>query len=333
MEFRHLGRSGLKISEITYGNWITHGSQVTDDLAIKTMQAAMAAGITTFDTADVYAATKAEEVMGKALKGQRRESLEIFTKVYWPTGEGVNDRGLSRKHIMESCENSLRRLQTDYVDLYQAHRYDYATPLEETLRAFDDLVRHGKVLYVGVSEWTAAQIRDAVRIASDMGFDRIVSNQPQYNMLWRVIEAEVVSASEELGIGQIVWSPIAQGVLTGKYKIGAPAPQGSRATDTSSGASFVARWLNDPVLAAVEKLEPIAKDMNLTMSQLAIAWVLSNPNVSAAIVGASRPEQITENAKAAGVTLPSDVLSAIDYALGDLVSTDPALTVSPEIRP
>ena len=333
MEFRHLGRSGLKISEITYGNWITHGSQVTDDLAIKTMQAAMAAGITTFDTADVYAATKAEEVMGKALKGQRRESLEIFTKVYWPTGEGVNDRGLSRKHIMESCENSLRRLQTDYVDLYQAHRYDYATPLEETLRAFDDLVRHGKVLYVGVSEWTAAQIRDAVRIASDMGFDRIVSNQPQYNMLWRVIEAEVVSASEELGIGQIVWSPIAQGVLTGKYKIGAPAPQGSRATDTSSGASFVARWLNDPVLAAVEKLEPIAKDMNLTMSQLAIAWVLSNPNVSAAIVGASRPEQITENAKAAGVTLPEDVLSAIDYALGDLVSTDPALTVSPEIRP
>ena len=333
MEFRHLGRSGLKISEITYGNWITHGSQVTDDLAIKTMQAAMAAGITTFDTADVYAATKAEEVMGKALKGQRRESLEIFTKVYWPTGEGVNDRGLSRKHIMESCENSLRRLQTDYVDLYQAHRYDYATPLEETLRAFDDLVRHGKVLYVGVSEWTAEQIRDAVRIASDMGFDRIVSNQPQYNMLWRVIEAEVVPASEELGIGQIVWSPIAQGVLTGKYKIGAPAPQGSRATDTSSGASFVARWLNDPVLAAVEKLEPIAKDMNLTMSQLAIAWVLSNPNVSAAIVGASRPEQITENAQAAGVTLPADVLSAIDYALGDLVSTDPALTVSPEIRP
>jgi aryl-alcohol dehydrogenase-like predicted oxidoreductase len=187
MEFRHLGHSGLKISEITYGNWITHGSQVTDDLAIKTMQAAMEAGITTFDTADVYAATKAEEVMGRALKGQRRESLEIFTKVYWPTGEGANDRGLSRKHIMESCENSLRRLQTDYVDLYQAHRYDYETPLEETLRAFDDLVRQGKVLYVGVSEWTAAQIRDAVRIASDMGFDRIVSNQPQYNMLWRVI--------------------------------------------------------------------------------------------------------------------------------------------------
>jgi voltage-dependent potassium channel beta subunit len=333
MEFRRLGHSGLKISEITYGNWITHGSQVTDDLAIRTMQAALDAGITSFDTADVYAMTKAEEVMGKALKGQRRESLEIFTKVYWPTGSGVNDRGLSRKHIMESCESSLRRLQTDYVDLYQAHRYDYETPLEETLRAFDDLVRQGKVLYVGVSEWTAAQIRDAVRIANDMGFDRIVSNQPQYNMLWRVIEAEVVPTSQELGIGQIVWSPIAQGVLTGKYRKGTAVPEGSRATDKSGGADFVSGWLREEVLEAVEKLQPIAQDMNLTMSQLAIAWVLSNPNVSAAIVGASRPEQITENAKAAGLTLPEDVLSAIDYALGDLVKTDPELTVSPESRP
>lgn len=333
MEFRHLGHSGLKISEITYGNWVTHGSQVTDDLAIKTMQAALDAGITSFDTADVYAMTKAEEIMGKALKGQRRESLEIFTKVYFPTGAGVNDRGLSRKHIMESCESSLRRLQTDYVDLYQAHRYDYETPLDETLRAFDDLVRQGKVLYIGVSEWTAAQIRDAVRIANDLGFDRIISNQPQYNMLWRVIETEVVPASEGLGIGQIVWSPIAQGVLTGKYKKGAALPEGSRATDKSGGADFVNGWLREEVLEAVEKLHPIAQDMNLTMSQLAIAWVLSNPNVSAAIVGASRPEQITENAKAAGITLPEDVLSAIDYALGDLVKTDPALTVSPESRP
>ncbi len=333
MEFRRLGHSGLKISEITYGNWVTHGSQVTDDLAIKTMQAALDAGITSFDTADVYAMTKAEEIMGKALKGQRRESLEIFTKVYFPTGAGVNDRGLSRKHIMESCESSLRRLQTDYVDLYQAHRYDFETPLEETLRAFDDLVRQGKVLYVGVSEWTAEQIRDAVRIANDMGFDRIISNQPQYNMLWRVIEAEVVPASEELGIGQIVWSPIAQGVLTGKYRKGTAVPEGSRATDKSGGADFVSGWLREEVLEAVENLQPIAQDMNLTMSQLAIAWVLSNPNVSAAIVGASRPEQITENAKAAGITLPEDVLSAIDYALGDLVKTDPALTVSPESRP
>lgn len=332
MEFRHLGRSGLKISEITYGNWITHGSQVHDDLAIKTTHAALDAGITTFDTADVYAATKAEVVMGKALKGQRRESLEIFTKVYWPTGDGVNDRGLSRKHIMESCNASLQRLQTDYVDLYQAHRFDYETPLEETLRAFDDLVRQGKVLYVGVSEWNAQQIRDAVRIAADMGFDRIISNQPQYNMLWRVIESEVIPASEELGLSQIVWSPIAQGVLTGKYKAGEPVPEGSRATDKNGGADMVSRWLTDAVLNAVAKLEPIAADMKLTMSQLAIAWTLSNPNVASAIVGASRPEQITENAQAAGITLPEDVLSAIDYALGDLVQTDAALTVSPQPR-
>ena len=333
MHFRHLGRSGLKVSEITFGNWVTHGSQVGDDIAIKTIHAALDAGITSFDTADVYAATKAEAVMGEALKGQRREGIEIFTKVYWPTGPGVNDRGLSRKHIMESCEASLRRLQTDYVDLYQAHRYDYETPLEETLRAFDDLVRQGKVLYVGVSEWNAQQIRDAIRIANDMGFDRIVSNQPQYNMLWRVIESEVIPASEENGIGQIVWSPIAQGVLTGKYKPGQPVPEGSRATDTNGGADFVNRWLQDDVLNAVTKLEPIAADMKLSLAQLAIAWVLSNPNVSSAIVGASRPEQITENAKAAGITLPEDVLSAIDYALGDLVQTDPALTVSPNPRP
>lgn len=333
MKYRLLGRSGLKVGEITYGNWVTHGSQIDDDLAIKTMHAALDAGITSFDTADVYAATKAEVVMGKALKGQRREGLEIFTKVYWPTGPGVNDRGLSRKHIMESCEASLKRLDIDYIDLYQAHRFDYETPLEETLRAFDDLVRQGKVLYIGVSEWTAQQIRDAIRIADDMGFDRIISNQPQYNMLWRVIEPEVIPASEELGIGQIVWSPIAQGVLTGKYKPGQPAPDGSRATDTNGGADFVNRWLKDDVLNAVVKLEPIAADMKLTMAQLAIAWVLSNSNVTSAIVGATRPEQITENALAAGATLPEDVLSAIDYALGDLVLTDPALTVSPEVRP
>lgn len=333
MHFRRLGRSGLKVSEITFGNWVTHGSQVGDEVAKKTIHAALDAGITSFDTADVYAGTKAEAVMGEALKGQRREGIEIFTKVYWPTGPGVNDRGLSRKHIMESCESSLKRLKTDYVDLYQAHRYDYETPLEETLRAFDDLVRQGKVLYVGVSEWNAQQIRDAVRIANDMGFDRIVSNQPQYNMLWRVIESEVIPASEENGLGQIVWSPIAQGVLTGKYKPGQPVPEGSRATDTNGGADFVNRWLTDDVLSAVTKLEPIAADMKLTLAQLAIAWVLSNSNVSSAIVGASRPEQITENAKAAGITLPDDVLSAIDYALGDLVQTDPTLTVSPNPRP
>ncbi|HEY2315449.1 MAG TPA: aldo/keto reductase, partial [Streptosporangiaceae bacterium] len=231
MEHRHLGRSGLKVSEIAYGNWITHGSQVEEDAALACVAAALDEGITTFDTADVYARTKAEEVLGKALHGVRRESVEIFTKVFWPTGSGPNDRGLSRKHITESVHSSLRRLQTDYIDLYQAHRYDHETPLEETLRAFDDLVRQGKVLYIGVSEWRADEIAAALKIADQMGLDRIISNQPQYNMIWRVIESEVVELSQREGIGQIVWSPIAQGVLTGKYLPGAAPPAGSRATD------------------------------------------------------------------------------------------------------
>jgi aryl-alcohol dehydrogenase-like predicted oxidoreductase len=208
MEYRHLGRSGLIVSALAYGNWITHGGQVEEDAAQACVRKALDLGFSTFDTADIYAMGRAEEVLGRALKGQRRESLEIFTKVYWPTGPGPNDRGLARKHIMESIHASLRRLQTDYVDLYQAHRYDVEAPLEETLRAFDDLVRQGKVLYVGVSEWTAEQIESALQIADDMGFDRLVSNQPEYSLLWRVIEAEVVPFCEREGIGQIVWSPL-----------------------------------------------------------------------------------------------------------------------------
>ncbi|MEU5863879.1 aldo/keto reductase family protein [Nonomuraea sp. NPDC047529] len=332
MEFRHLGRSGLLVSEISYGNWLTHGSQVEEDAAKLCVQAALDEGITTFDTADVYAGTKAEEVLGRALKGVRRESLEIFTKVYWPTGPGKNDRGLSRKHITESINASLRRLQTDYVDLYQAHRFDNETPLEETLKTFDDLVRQGKVLYVGVSEWTAEQIGRALKIADEMGFDRIVSNQPQYSMLWRVIESEVVPLSEREGVGQIVWSPIAQGVLTGKYLPGQQPPQGSRATD-ASGSAMIARYLNDDVLTRVQELKPIADDLGLTMAQLAVAWVLQNPNVSSAIVGATRPEQVRDNVKAAGVKLEDEVLKRIDDVLGTVVERDPAKTVSPATRP
>lgn len=332
MEFRHLGTSGLKVSEISYGNWLTHGSQVEEDTAHQCVHAALDAGITTFDTADVYAGTRAEEVLGRALAGRRREGLEIFTKVYWPTGEGVNDRGLSRKHIMESCNASLRRLQTDYVDLYQAHRFDHETPLEETLRAFDDLVRQGKVLYVGVSEWSAKQIARAHKIAQDMGFDRLVSNQPQYSMLWRVIEDKVVPTSKKLGMGQIVWSPIAQGVLTGKYLPGQPVPEGSRAT-SAEGANFVNRFMRDEVLHAVQRLRPIAADCNLSMAQLAVAWVLQNENVSSAIVGASRPEQVWDNVKASGVHLGADVMKAIDEALGDVVVRDATLTKSPKPRP
>ena len=333
MQHRILGRSGLKISEISYGNWITHGSQVEEDAALACVAAALDAGITTFDTADAYAEGRAEEVMGRALKSQRRDSLEIFTKLYWPVGPGVNDRGLSRKHIMSSIDASLRRLQTDYVDLYQAHRYDFETPLEETLRAFDDLIRAGKVLYIGVSEWTAQQIRDASEIADRCGYDRLISNQPEYSMLHRVIEAEVVPTCIELGLSQIVWSPVAQGVLTGKYLPGQPPPAGSRATDEKSGAEFISDLRRDDILIAVQRLVPIAADLGLTMAQLAIAWVLANDNVAAAIIGASRPEQVVDNVKAAGVRIPADALAAIDAALGDIPATDPALTVSPPQRP
>ncbi|HEU5418024.1 MAG TPA: aldo/keto reductase family protein [Streptosporangiaceae bacterium] len=333
MEYRHLGRSGLKISEIAYGNWITHGSQVEEDAASACVAAALDEGITTFDTADAYAGTKAEEVLGRALHGVRRESLEIFTKVFWPTGAGQNDRGLSRKHIMESAHASLRRLQTDYVDLYQAHRYDHETPLEETMRAFDDLVRQGKALYIGVSEWRAEEITAALKIAEDMGFDRIVSNQPQYNMIWRVIEAEVVPLCEKEGIGQVVFSPIGQGVLTGKYRPGAAPPAGSRATDESGGATFISRLMKDDLLTRVQELKPVADEAGLTLAQLAVAWTLQNPNVSAAIIGATRPEQVRDNAGAAGVRLDPALMRRIDDILGPEIISDPVHTASPPSRP
>jgi aryl-alcohol dehydrogenase-like predicted oxidoreductase len=333
VEHRYLGRSGLKVSEITYGNWITHGSQVENDAAIACVRAALDAGITTFDTADVYANGAAETVLGEALKGERRASLEILTKVFWPTGpKGPNDSGLSRKHIMESIDGSLRRLQTDYVDLYQAHRFDVETPLEETMQAFADVVRAGKALYIGVSEWTAQQLRDGQALAKELGFS-LVSNQPQYSMLWRVIEGEVVPASEELGVSQVVFSPIAQGVLTGKYRPGAAPPAGSRATDEKGGADFIKRWMDDDTLTRVQALQPVASDLGLTMAQLAVAWVLQNDNVAAAIIGASRPEQVSDNVQASGVRLEPDVLKRIDEALGDKVERDPSKTQSPARRP
>jgi aryl-alcohol dehydrogenase-like predicted oxidoreductase len=331
MEFRHLGRSGLKVSEVSYGNWLTHGSQVEAEAAYACVQEALEVGITTFDTADVYAGTRAETVLGEALRGVKRESYELFTKVYWPTGAGVNERGLSRKHIRESCEASLRRLQTDHLDLYQAHRYDYETPLEETLRAFDDLVRAGKVMYIGVSEWKASEIEDALRIADELGLDRLVSNQPQYSALWRVIEAEVVPVCEKGGVSQIVWSPIAQGVLTGKYEPGAQLPAGSRATDDQGGANMIKHWLRDEVLTAVQGLKPLAAEAGLSMAQLAVGWVLCNPNVASAIVGASRPEQVRDNA--AAKALPADLKQAVDDVLAGVAETDPGRTVSPPKRP
>ncbi len=328
MRYRYLGRSGLRISEVTYGNWLTHGSQIEKDAATKCVQAALDNGITTFDTADVYANGKAEEIMGQALRGQRRESIELFTKVYWPVGpdpKGQNDTGLSRKHIMEGINGSLRRLGTDYVDLYQAHRYDLFTPLEETMQAFADVVKSGKALYIGVSEWPAQDIRDAKRLADELGI-QLISSQPEYSMLWRVIEAEVVPASRELGISQIVWSPIAQGVLSGKYAPGGAVPEGSRAADTNGGAQFMGRLMTHEVLSRVQKLAPIASDLGLTMAQLAVAWVLQNDNVAAAIVGATRPEQVAENARASGVKLSNEVMRRVDDALGDVVVRDPGET-------
>jgi aryl-alcohol dehydrogenase-like predicted oxidoreductase len=331
MEFRHLGKSGLLVSAVSYGNWITHGSQVEEDAANACVHRALELGITTFDTADVYAGTKAEEVLGRALAGQRREGIEIATKVFWPTGKGRNNRGLSRKHIMESMNGSLRRLGTDYVDLYQAHRFDHSTPLEETMVAFADLVRMGKALYIGVSEWTADEITAGAALARELRIP-FVSNQPQYSMLWRGIEGKVVPASQAEGLSQIVWSPLGQGVLTGKYLPGQPVPDGSRATD-ESGKNFISRYMRDEVLERVQLLRPIAESAGLTMAALAVAWVLQNKNVASAIVGATKPEQLDDSVKGAGVTLEPAVMAAIDVALGDIVDREPDRSVSPAERP
>ncbi len=329
MEFRKLGGSGLALSEISYGNWITHGAQVDDDTAQACVRAALDCGITAFDTADVYSETRAETVLGKALAGERREGLVLATKVCNPVGPGPNDRGLSRKHIIEGCEASLRRLGTDYVDLYYAHRPDPTVPLEETMLALADLVRTGKVLYVGVSEWNAEQITRAAALARELRVP-LVASQPQYSMLWRVIETQVVPTCEREGIGQVVWSPLAQGILTGKYRPGAQPPAGSRATD-ATGKGFVdmlvGHWMrDDKVLGAVQELRPLAEDLGLTMSQLAVAWVLQNPAVSSAIIGASRPEQVRENAAASGVRLDVTARRRIDEILADHVERDPAKT-------
>jgi len=335
VNYRYLGNSGFKVSEITYGNWVTHASQVENDAAIATVHRALDLGITSFDTADTYANTAAEVVLGEALKGLDRTQYEVFTKVYWPIGrKGPNDQGLSRKHILDGIHGSLTRLGVDYVDLYQAHRYDYETPLEETMQAFADIVRQGKALYIGVSEWTAEQLREGHALARELKF-QLVSNQPQYSALWRVIEGKVVPTSEELGISQIVWSPMAQGVLSGKYLPGQPVPEGSRATDEKSGANFIKRFLRDDVLTAVQSLKPIAEQAGLTLPQLAIAWVLQNPNVAAALVGASRPEQLEDSVKASGVVLDDDTKAAIDAALAPVAVTDVEETykVSPKSRP
>lgn len=331
MKYRYLGNSGFKISELTYGNWLTHASQIDDQQAHATVRAALDGGITSFDTADVYANQAAEKVLGDALKGLRREGLEIFTKVYWPVAEKKpNDTGLSRKHIMESINGSLKRLQTDYVDLYQAHRFDVETPLEETMQAFADIVRAGKALYIGVSEWNAQQIREAHKFSKELGF-QLISSQPQYSALWRVIEAEVVPTCEQLGISQIVWSPMAQGVLTGKYLPGEPAPAGSRGADERMG-NMMGKYLSDEVLTRVQLLRPLADELGLNMAQFALAWVLQNKNVSSAIVGATRPEQIASNIAAVGVEIPVEIMQKVSEILEPVAVFDPLETKAPETR-
>jgi len=331
MQYRYLGNSGFKVSALIYGNWLTHATQIENDAAYATVHAALEGGITTFDTADVYANQAAEVVLGEALKGQRREGLEILTKVYWPVSEKKpNDTGLSRKHIMESINGSLKRLQTDYVDLYQAHRYDVETPLEETMQAFADIVRQGKALYIGVSEWNAEQIRAGHKLSKELGF-QLISSQPQYSMLWRVIEAEVIPTCEELGISQIVWSPMAQGVLTGKYLPGQPVPENSRAANEKVN-SFIQKLLTDEVLTKVQELKPIAEELDVTMAQFALAWVLQNKNVSSAIVGATTPDQIKSNLGAVGVEIPAEVMAKVTDIFASIAVTDPKETRSPEAR-
>jgi aryl-alcohol dehydrogenase-like predicted oxidoreductase len=332
MEYRKLGASGMYVSELAYGNWVTHGEQIDQDAATSCVRQALDLGITTFDTADAYAGTRAESALGEALKGVRREGLEIFTKVYFPTGEGKNDRGLSRKHVMESINGSLRRLGTDYVDLYQAHRYDYETPLEETMQAFADIVRAGKALYIGVSEWTPDEIRAGAKLAKDLGIG-LISNQPQYSMLWRVIEEEVVPTSEELGLGQICWSPLAQGVLTGKYIPGKGAPADSRFTSEDGALKDDHKFMRPEVLEKVQALQPIAKEAGLSMAALAVAWVLQNNNVAAAIVGASKPGQLVDNATASGMKLDAELLSRIDQVLEPVIERDPGKVESFLTRP
>ncbi len=328
MEFNKLGNSGLSVSKIAYGNWINHGGKVDEDTANECVKAALDVGITTFDTADVYSDTKAEEILGRSLKGIRRESIELCTKVCHPTGNGPNDRGLSRKHILENCNASLRRLQTDYIDVYYAHRFDPTTPLEETMLALADLVRQGKVLYIGVSEWTAEQITRGAALARELKIP-LIASQPQYSMLWRVIETDVIPTCQREGLGQVVWSPLAQGVLTGKYLPQQPVPAQSRAISSAGKPFFhklAQRWMNDDVLTAIQHLKPIAQQIDLSLAQLSVAWVLQNRNVSSAIIGASSPEQVRENTVAASIILEPEIMQQIDKVLEGLVEYDPTKT-------
>lgn len=311
MEFRRLGKSGLKVSEISLGSWLTYGGYVERENAVKSIQTAYGLGVNFFDTANVYEQGAAEVVVGETLKAFPRESYVLATKVFGKMGDGPNDQGLSRKHIMEQCHASLKRLGTDYVDVYYCHRFHAETPIEETLRALDDLVRQGKVLYVGVSMWTAAQMEEALAVADRYLLDRIVVNQPLYNMFERSIEDEIIPLGEKKGIGQVVYSPLAQGVLTGKYASKENVPENSRASKLGSDRLKI----SDERLKQVQALGGIADDLGISVGQLALAWILRQNNVSSALVGASRPEQVEENVKASGIKLSPEILTAIEEIL------------------
>ncbi|HEU5138785.1 MAG TPA: aldo/keto reductase family protein [Bacillales bacterium] len=317
MKYRRLGNSGVKISEVGLGSWLTYGETIGQNTAEDCIHKAYDLGVNFYDTANVYNQGEAEKVVGKAIKSFPRDSYVLASKVYFPMGDGPNDRGLSRKHIMEQCDASLQRLGVDYLDLYQCHRFDEESPTEETLMALDDLVRQGKILYYGVSEWSAAQITDAVHITKERNLHPLISNQPVYNMLNRYIEDEVLPVSEANGIGQVVFSPLAQGVLTGKYKPGQEVPSDSRAANKQIN-NFIQGYLKDDVLEGVARLDGIAGDLGVKLSQLAVAWILRQPGVSSAIVGASRPSQVEENVKAADIELTHDVLEEIDSILQEI---------------
>lgn len=313
MKYRRLGRSGLKVSEISLGSWLTYGKSVEDNTAAKTIHKAYELGINFFDSANVYEQGEGEKVMAKALKEYARESYVITTKAFWPMGEGPNDRGLSRKHVYEQLHNSLKRMDLEYVDIFYCHRYDPETPVDETLRVIDDLIRQGKILYAGVSEWSAAQIEEAVGVADKYLLDRIVVNQPHYNMLNRYIEKEVIPVSSKHGISQVVFSPLAQGLLTGKYK-GGNIPGDSRAANDTIN-TFVKNSINDGNLEKVDRLENLAKELDTTLPALALAWILRHPNIASALVGASRPEQIEANVKGSELELTAEVIDQIEGIL------------------
>lgn len=316
MKYRRVGTTGLKVSEISLGSWLTFGTATDREQALATVRRALDLGINHFDCADVYGHRPgaAEEFLAEALEGVPRHSYVLTTKAFWPVGEGPNDRGLSRKHVVESVNRSLKRLGTDYVDIFYCHRYDPETPLEETLRAIDDLIRQGKVLYAGISEWPAVQIARGARITRELGLHPIAVNQPIYNMLDRKIEPEILPVCREEGIGLVVFSPLAQGVLTGKYRPGRGLPGGTRAADERVN-QFMRRFLTEANLARVERLRPIAARLGLSLAQLALAWVLRLPEVASALIGATRPEQLDENVRAAGVTLSGEDLQDIEAAL------------------